>query len=272
MGKFSDIVILSDLDGTLFNSDCKVSKGNAEAIEYFKSEGGLFAVASGRHPDNIRLYFDVFTPNAPCICYNGGMIYDFESKKHLMSRQLPESALDIAYKMDSMFPESCVAIETLKCMNITKTNEVSKRLLEIVECRPEYFEKYEDVRDPWVKLSVWADEQTSKLVEKEFARLSPLPDGMRSVRTHACAIEVLSGETDKGYALEEYKKLFDASKKFFALGDNENDNIMLDKADVSIVPSNANPETVGYATEQLEVSCDEDFVKAAIERIEKAYI
>ena len=50
MKKFDGILFCTDLDGTLLESDHKISKENIEAIRYFQSEGGLFTFLTGRMP------------------------------------------------------------------------------------------------------------------------------------------------------------------------------------------------------------------------------
>ena len=48
MKKFDGIMICTDLDGTLLQSDKTISEENTRAIEYFKSEGGRFTFITGR--------------------------------------------------------------------------------------------------------------------------------------------------------------------------------------------------------------------------------
>ena len=40
LGKFEGVLLASDFDDTLVGSDCEVSRGNREALEYFVREGG----------------------------------------------------------------------------------------------------------------------------------------------------------------------------------------------------------------------------------------
>ena len=44
MGKFDNIAILTDLDRTFLGDGGIMVERNVEAIEYFKSEGGLFEI------------------------------------------------------------------------------------------------------------------------------------------------------------------------------------------------------------------------------------
>jgi len=83
MGKFDNIAILTDLDKTFLADGAKVVQRNIEAIEYFKSEGGLFTLATGRMHFNL----DAIVPNvdklvnAPAVMCNGTYFYDFIEDK-----------------------------------------------------------------------------------------------------------------------------------------------------------------------------------------------
>ena len=51
MKKYDGILLCSDLDGTLSNSDGKISNENLEAIDYFCKNGGHFTLCTGRNPE-----------------------------------------------------------------------------------------------------------------------------------------------------------------------------------------------------------------------------
>ena len=67
MKKFEGMLFCTDLDGTLYNDEKTVSKQNLDAIEYFKSEGGLFTFITGRVPATSKNICNTIHPNAPYI-------------------------------------------------------------------------------------------------------------------------------------------------------------------------------------------------------------
>ncbi|MDD6799391.1 MAG: HAD family hydrolase [Firmicutes bacterium] len=82
MNDLSKYLIMSDLDGTFTGSS---QERNIEAIERFKSKGGLFSFSSGRCPDQMRSVFPLFDKliNSPALLCNGGCIYDPESGEYI---------------------------------------------------------------------------------------------------------------------------------------------------------------------------------------------
>lgn len=67
-------MIVSDLDGTLFNSDKKgytVSKELIKEIKEFQESGNIFTIATGRPIETSLDVAKTVGINAPYIAYNG---------------------------------------------------------------------------------------------------------------------------------------------------------------------------------------------------------
>ena len=67
MNKFKGKIICCDVDGTLIDSRLKLPPKNTEAVNYFRNEGGLFTLATGRTVDGLRLYLDKISPDLPMV-------------------------------------------------------------------------------------------------------------------------------------------------------------------------------------------------------------
>ena len=78
MGRFDGVMILTDMDGTLLNSQRQLSRGNQEAARYFMEQGGLFSVATGRAKRAMEYFMPELAINAPAVLFNGSVVYDFE--------------------------------------------------------------------------------------------------------------------------------------------------------------------------------------------------
>ena len=94
MGIFDGILLCSDVDGTLVYEN-EVPKANAEAIEYFKSEGGLFTLSTGRQPAYFTENFGI-EPNTYVIAINGTVISDAYGKEIIYDQKL---SLDFALRV-----------------------------------------------------------------------------------------------------------------------------------------------------------------------------
>ena len=104
MGKFSGILICTDLDGTLYRDDKTVSEENRAAIEYFKREGGLFTFITGRLPCYSHSAYSAANPNAPIGCINGGGVYDGEAERYIWYTEMPRDIFELVQYIDDLFP------------------------------------------------------------------------------------------------------------------------------------------------------------------------
>ena len=75
MTDFSDLLIITDLDGTFFDAEHKEHKGNCDAAKRFIEKGGLFTIATGRPPavvgDMLPSYKEIC--NIPMVTCNGSL-------------------------------------------------------------------------------------------------------------------------------------------------------------------------------------------------------
>ena len=78
MGKFGDILLVSDFDRTLTNKEDEIPQANLDAIADFMREGGAFTVATGQSVETHGKRYNRVPMNAPCIVFNGSVLYDFE--------------------------------------------------------------------------------------------------------------------------------------------------------------------------------------------------
>ena len=100
MGKFDGVLLASDFDNTILNTErprrtgCPIppiSQRNVEALRYFMDNGGRFAVATGRALPAFRMFAEQVPMNAPAVVCNGGALYDFKTERYLETMELPET-------------------------------------------------------------------------------------------------------------------------------------------------------------------------------------
>ena len=81
MGVFNGYLLVSDMDGTLLNSNGRLSKENIAAIEYFVDNGGKFTLATGRMLPSVKRHIEKIKVNLPVIMYNGTKVYDYNTNE-----------------------------------------------------------------------------------------------------------------------------------------------------------------------------------------------
>ena len=78
MGKFDGVLLATDFDDTFCPDTVVVPPANLEAVEYFKAQGGVFTIATGRAHRTFAPQLYQAPVNAPVILSNGAQLYDFE--------------------------------------------------------------------------------------------------------------------------------------------------------------------------------------------------
>ena len=83
MGKFDNVMIASDLDGTFLSSSIGEVERNIEKIKYFTANGGTFTFSTGRIGPHVlgRLPRAAEYVNAPIVACNGMSLFDLRREK-----------------------------------------------------------------------------------------------------------------------------------------------------------------------------------------------
>lgn len=256
MNDYSKYLIISDLDGTLINSQHVISKQNLAAINYFTQQGGRFAIATGRTIQNIRPFIKNLELNGPCILYNGAAVYDFHSERILGAEYLEKELLVdyINYCLDT-FDQMVVEIFTPEGMyTVSPESNVDEYVLR--EEQPFISsELNEMLKNNWFKLIL--NDKRDKLLEARRAlEKFGLSVSFDNVFSFEFYLEILKKGISKGSALHSMRKLEHfRDKTIIAVGDYDNDIEMIKLADVGIAVENAS-EDVKMAADMITVSND----------------
>lgn len=266
MGKFDGILLCSDLDGTLFNSESEISERNRAAAEYFMAEGGLFSIVTGRAPDGAMSAAKVIKPNVPSVLYNGVGIYDFSAGKILWGRYLDDAAKDVVRLVQNNFPESGLIVCAEGHMYYDEANRCLRSYYRLE--RGEASEKpYEEISERWVKALFITDscdtDGVRKLInESEYAQMYSF------MQSSPYYYEILPKGANKSEAINELVRMCGIeNRRTVCVGDGENDALMLKNADLGITMSNAMPYAKETADIILKQTNNEDAIAFIIENI-----
>ena len=84
-----DKLYISDLDGTLLNSDASVSEFTKQKLNELIANGLNFTVATARSIATVKHIFDGVNLHLPIILMNGVLIYDFKSGSFIRKCVIP---------------------------------------------------------------------------------------------------------------------------------------------------------------------------------------
>ncbi len=245
--KFDKYIIYSDMDSTAINSKGEISKKNLEKIKYFQENGGMFAFATGRQAEFFKKYDMAI--NAPIICMNGTVVFDFEKNEAIYKNPMDEKCAEIFDAVSEKYAEKMTGLfvfyenEVEKCFDL---KNIPKFEEDIYKCVFVFLEE----RD--------ALDFKAEMIEKYSLRYS-------FERSWPFGVEMTLKEAGKGACINYIKTVY-KDRKIICMGDYENDMTMLAAADIPIAVANA-IEPLKEIAKIIAPSCDEDAIAWVIDNI-----
>ena len=268
MKKFEGMLFCTDLDGTLYKDDKSVSKENLDAIEYFKSEGGLFTFITGRPPLTAKEIYRIIKPNAPYGCFNGAGIFDGKKDKLIWNLFLDNSVNELVQEVENKLPEISFQYNTDKAVYFDKDNSAMEYFRSVTGLKNNSC-RFEDINEPIVKIvcAHKSEQQLSSL--KEQLNSHPKADRFDFIRSEKYFYEILPKGVSKGAALIKMAELLGIDiKNTIAVGDYNNDVSMIKAAGVGFAVENAVDEAK-EAADYITVSNNSHAIHAIIEGLDK---
>ena len=270
MSKYSLIAL--DMDGTLLNSELKLSEGNRSAVERAFAAGKQVILSTGRCLSEIRDTLKLLPQIRYLVCENGSCVYD--------------SKYDQTIHVDPVPVE-----EVRSILNLVKGERC---VIQVFHENQSYFNQPDDrwtdacrvgnYRGVFNRNSIWDAKLFDNFGKRPFRieKINLYFDNLRTLdRIYAALekhplklavsigymVEVVSERADKGVGL---KKLCDHLgldiSETIAMGDSANDLEILRAAGFSAAMDNACPEAKA-AADIVAPDCDHDGVAWVIDRI-----
>ncbi len=274
-------LIVSDMDGTLFNSNQEISPYNLAAIQNARKNGVQFMIATGRSMEAMQPTLDKYQLQCGLILMNGAEVRDEQhniintidldySTIPAITKRLEEMGyipeymtnngsqicttedkmiLNMGYRMLCLDRTHTLTLEqaiekgkTSHFMNILTRNETVEELLsKKLEIRKIV------VFNPNTEMNAKNREELIKEFPK-YAILSSYPEN----------IEINAATAQKGYGLEQAIKKMGITKDEVAVfGDGLNDISMFELFPNSFAPMNAEPEVKQKAKEIIPTNNDD---------------
>lgn len=268
MGKYTGIIILCDIDGTLIDNNMKIPRSNLDALEYFRSEGGTFSVCTGRTLQGANFYLERLKADIPIICQNGSAIYDMETEKYIWVDPLPKEAENLVAFVEENFPEMGIEIITPHHIYFYRESYATY-LHQTNENLSVENEDYHNITSPWLKI-VFADYPEKIDAFKAFMEQTDFNKEYKLIRSYNIFYEAVNKTTSKGVALEKFCEMQGLDyKNIIVAGDNDNDIEMLKSPALSFAPSSAENSAKKAADITLKSSNNQGVLPEILEEIDR---
>lgn len=268
MSKFSNTVLITDLDGTLLPQSKILNEKDLNAIEYFRQNGGIFTIATGRIIQATEQFFDILRPDAPVILNNGGLIYNVDKNETVYEHCIDNAAMEYTIALMEKFPEMGVEVNLPDGIFVIRMTEWERLHLNMTHLP--YTEKsLEEIpKNGWCKVLYSMGGGRVRELSDYAAAMGW--DNTSFVISGDFLFECLPKGCTKGSAL---KKLWELEKwdtfTVAAAGDYNNDLEMLEFADIAIAPQNAQDIVKRSADHVTKATCDEGAIAETIEYLDK---
>ena len=238
--RYDKVALFTDLDGTLFNSDRKVSCENRRAIERFIAGGGHFGISTGRAPDNALNMLPGLSINSWSVVLNGAEAYHFLEERATAQSCLPKNDMEELLRwVYKELPEVNIQLCTdNELLFLSRTQFADS----------DFVSSHQPMREttidealmyPWMKVLFCASRKTLVKLHQHAAE-QRMTEIMDSVYTNEVYLEFLPICTNKGSCLHLLRGQPEmADKVFIAVGDYTNDIELLQEADVAVAVGNA---------------------------------
>jgi len=271
--KLSDLVIMSDVDGTILDESGNIPKRNIAALERFTAAGGRFAVATGRSIRSARPVIQFLPVNYPCVLFNGGAVYDYEGKRYLDQVFLPDAAKEKYFtKIRQVFPECGViyAGDTyIDIDGLTRRNH-NWWIVRYPESRV-HTAKLGEITGPAYKAMLVLTPGKFGQLQEYLREHAAFFEGVRFVFSGSTMFEMLPELSSKGHSIERLAAITGVAREnIVAVGDYHNDLEMLEFAGLSAAPADAHKDIVAAADLTLCPS-SEGSLADLVEYLEERY-
>lgn len=246
MGVFSGCLLISDIDGTLLENNI-IPENNLKAIEYFKSEGGFFTVATGRGPTVGIPIAKRLNVNAPVLFSNGSVIYDVWNNKPLYADYLSDECKEVVAKTVQKFPLIGAEVTLMDKIITLNDNDTTRRHrkydgFSYIPSTPN-----EAFGCDWIK-TLFMTNDNSLLSEVKRYMNTIKPASAEYIVTSPIYYEVHVGGINKAVNIPKLLKILNISpKKVFTIGDYYNDIELVKAGAIGAFTENSPDDIKGYA-------------------------
>lgn len=264
-------IMVLDIDGTLTNSEKKITEKTRTALIDYQERGGKIAIASGRPTKGILPYaeqLELEKYGGFIMAFNGGKVINCQNGKTVFSANLP---LEFLPEICKEVYKTNVGINTYEgddliagnCVN--EYTEVESKIIGLNIKKVDDFVSYVKFDINKCLLSGNPDE----VLKLEKALSKRVGDKLGVFRSEPFFLEVVPKGIDKARSIDSLlKTLGIKTEECIACGDGFNDITMVEYAGLGVGMENANDKLKAVAN-FITKSNDEDGIAYVVEKFTK---
>lgn len=261
-------VLALDIDGTLTNSEKKITERTKRAVDAAAERGVKIVIASGRPVQGIREFareLRLKENDGYILSFNGGRLISCRTGEIIHDMKLPLEYLPEIYALSKEYGVNLMSYEGDDLITETPDDEflaIEARINGLGIKKVDNL--VEHINFPINKCLMLGEGNYLAEVEKKVH--AALCDRMDVYRSEPYFLEILPKGVDKAKALERLLNMLGSSREeLMVCGDGFNDLTMIRYAGLGVAMANARDE-VKESADYVTCSNDEDGVAAAIER------
>lgn len=259
-----------DMDGTLLNSEGKISKNNETALKKLQQMGLEVVIATGRVDLMVKSFIKQLELTGYVISCNGGLIRNIETGEILYSKVMEKTAVKevIKYCVDNSID---FLVYSSVMVYSSKGNPRAKRFEDLNKCLSEelklplcYIDKASSENlnniDVIKILLICSSDAEIDFLQKHFSKY----DSLTAVSSAVKLLDIMASDTTKGNALRILSEITGTDRdSIIAFGDNYNDIEMFQYAGMPIAMGNS-VEKIKKLAKHVTKSNDESGIAYAI--------
>lgn len=261
-------LVAIDLDGTLLNSDKKVSRKNFEIIKKLRAKGIFVVIATGRPLGGFSWILDDLELNSDddySITNTGSLIIKNKDKSDVSKKILSMGDYLNLKKIINDKLQIGIYNKYNLYSNSEKVNKYFLFESEILKMPIEKIDE-KDMSQRVDSITITGNKDAVDEFEKNYNEI--LLKTYQTVRNVPEVFEVLHKEADKGQALKRLCEILNVDlKSTLAIGDSNNDKTMINMAGVSATCGNGRERVKEMVDIVSNYSNDEDGVCDILEKV-----
>jgi Cof subfamily protein (haloacid dehalogenase superfamily) len=270
-------ILLADVDGTLVDSQKRITERAKAAIQKLNAAGIKFAVTSGRPPRGMKMIVEEVNLSTPMAAFNGGMLVEPGTMKVLTQQTLDaETARSVIARIGEFGLDVWVYAGVNWYLHDLNTPHRDKEE-RTVQFPPTVIKNFDEALDQGVAKVVGVGDNYNLVAKAEKGITEEFEHGVHAkctttsrdcepsvsaARSQPYYLDVTHPKANKGFVVEMLADLLKIpSAEFATIGDMPNDVLMFKKSGYSIAMGQASEEVKESATYVTAGMDDEGFAK-----------